>query len=169
MEVPTDLSAGAPSRNSKRAAKCTLAGSPQCPKMQERFLLIQTGIQDERDDLLGEIKKMQTNCDDTKDTLQTQIADDESTLGNAQTKLAAGTEKEANAGEQGRQSSKQFEDMNGDLKRTMSTCSANYITFETELCALKKILGEIYKMKGGGKALFVDCSVTKWEAEECDR
>ena len=52
----------------------------------------------------------------------------------------------------------------------MKTCSGNYINFETELCALKKIRGELYKMKGGGhSAFFVDCEVSKWDPEECTK
>merc|ERR1719201_2038594 len=52
----------------------------------------------------------------------------------------------------------------------MKTCSTNYINFETELCALKKIRGELYKMKGGGhSAFFQDCEVSKWDPEECTK
>merc|ERR1719160_2479554 len=47
-----DPYAGAPSAADKRAAKCTIKKSPQCYKLQERFLLIQSGIEDERDQLL---------------------------------------------------------------------------------------------------------------------
>merc|ERR1719253_842025 len=58
-EVPAnpcnDPDAGAPSAADKRAAKCTIKKSPQCYKLQERFLLIQAGIKDERDDLLQQI------------------------------------------------------------------------------------------------------------------
>merc|ERR1719446_1173131 len=50
-----DPDAGAPSAADKRAAKCTIKKSPQCYKFQERFLLIQSGIEDERDELLEEI------------------------------------------------------------------------------------------------------------------
>merc|ERR1719487_764025 len=94
-----DPDAGAPSAADKRAAKCTIKKSPQCYKLQERFLLIQSGIQDERDQLLEEIASLETFCEETKKTLETQIANDESMLAEAQTKLAAATEKEANAGE----------------------------------------------------------------------
>merc|ERR1719198_2265342 len=52
----------------------------------------------------------------------------------------------------------------------MKTCSNNYINFETELCALKKIRGELYKLKGGGhSAFFQDCEVSKWDPEECTK
>merc|ERR1719272_2191942 len=47
-----DPDKGAPSAADKRAAKCTIKKSPQCYKLQERFLLIQAGIEDERDELL---------------------------------------------------------------------------------------------------------------------
>merc|ERR1719321_467582 len=52
----------------------------------------------------------------------------------------------------------------------MKKCSTNYITFETELCALKKIRGELYKLKGGGhSAFFQDCEVSQWDPEECTK
>merc|ERR1719271_688795 len=56
-EVPgnpcNDPDMGAPSAADKKAAKCTIKKSPQCYKLQERFLLIQSGMQDERDDLMA--------------------------------------------------------------------------------------------------------------------
>ena len=61
-EIPadpcTDKDHGAPSVEDKRNAKCTITKSPQCYKLQERFLLIQSGIQDERDALLEDIASM---------------------------------------------------------------------------------------------------------------
>merc|ERR1711865_109385 len=97
-----DPSKGAPSAADKRAAKCTIKKSPQCYKLQERFLLIQAGIQDERDELMEEIQMMENYCEETKETLETQIQNDKDALSNAQTKLAAATEKEATAGETAR-------------------------------------------------------------------
>jgi len=165
-----DPDMGAPSAADKRAAKCTIKKSPQCYKLQERFLLIQSGIEDERDELLDEISMMENFCKETKKTMETQIANDEDMLSNAQTKLAAATEKEATAGETARQTSIENEELNNDLVKQMKTCSGNYINFETELCALKKIRGELYKMKGGGhSAFFQDCEVAKWSPEECTK
>merc|ERR1719214_457916 len=91
-------------------------------------------------------------------------------LSEAQTKLAAATEKEATAGETARQTADKNDQLNADLIKVMKTCSTNYINFETELCALKKIRGELYKMKGGGhSAFFQDCELSKWEPEECSK
>merc|ERR1740117_2249345 len=166
----TDPNMGAPSAADKRAAKCTIKKSPQCYKLQERFLLIQAGIQDERDELMEEIQMMENYCEETKETLETQIQNDKDALSNAQTKLAGATEKEATAGETARQVAAENTQLNTDLLKQMKTCSGNYIGFETEICALKKIRGELYKMKGGGhSAFFQDCEVAKWDAEECTK
>merc|ERR1719440_1922248 len=160
---------GAPSAGDKQAAKCTIKKSPQCEKLQERFLLIQSGIEDERDQLLEDIQKMEDNCEEIRKTLESQIEQDEKMLDNAQTKLAQATEKEADAGEVARTTAKEHDDLNDDLKKQMKSCSTNYINFETEICALKKIRGELYKMKGGGPSstFFQDCEVSSWTAEEC--
>merc|ERR1719375_254676 len=155
---------------SKRSNKCTIKKSPQCYKLQERFLLIQAGIQDERDELLEHIEMLKNFCEETKKTLLAQIGDDEDRLSNAQTKLAVATEKEATAGETARQTAAENSQLNKDLVKQMKTCSSNYINYETEICALKKIRGELYKMKGGGhSAFFQDCEVSKWDPEQCTK
>jgi hypothetical protein len=172
-EVPadpcTDPDAGAPSLKDKRAAKCTITHSPQCYKLQERFLLIQAGIEDERDELQEEIEMLERYCEETKKTLETQIENDLELLAQAQTKLAQATEKEADAGEEARQTDAENTQLNSDLKKQMKSCSSNYINFETEICALKKIRGEIYKLKGTNSPFFQDCEVGKWNPEECTK
>merc|ERR1719276_582418 len=119
---------------------------------------------------MEEISMLESYCEETKETLETQIQNDKDMLSNAQTKLAAATEKEATAGETARQVAAENAQLNTDLQKQMKTCSGNYINFETELCALKKIRGELYKMKGGGhSAFFQDCEVSKWDPEECTK
>merc|ERR1719379_889141 len=118
----TDPFAGAPSPHDKRAAKCTIKKSPQCYKLQERFLLIQGGIEDERDELLSEISMLEQFCEETKKTLETQISNDEDMLANSQTKLAQATEKEANAGEIARKTAAKNSQLNADLIKQMKSC-----------------------------------------------
>jgi len=133
-------------------------------------LAIQGGIADERDQLLEDISKLEAACEEQKKTLETAIANDEDLLASSNVKLAAATEKESTAGEIARQTAKQNDQYNADLVTQMKKCSTNYITFETELCALKKIRGELYKLKGGGhSAFFQDCEVSKWDPEECTK
>jgi hypothetical protein len=169
MNPCNDAYSGAPSPDTKRAAKCTLTGA-KCYKLQERFLLIQAGIKDDRDALLEDIADMEKHCEETKNTLETQIKNDEDMLADAQTKLGFATEKEATAGETARQTAAEHDQLDSDLRKQMKTCTGNYINFETELCALKKIRGELMKMKGDGHSgFFQDCEVSKWDPEECTK
>jgi hypothetical protein len=166
----TDPNKGAPSAEDKRAAKCTLKKSPRCYKLQGRFLQIQAEIADARDQLMDEIGKKEDACAETKKTLEDSIASDNSLLSSSQTKLAAATEKEATAGETGRQVAKENQQYNDDLVKQMKTCSTNYVDFETELCALRKIRGDLFKkMKPGHPGFFQDCEVTKWTPEACTK
>merc|ERR1719223_506014 len=169
MNPCDDAYGGAPSPETKRAAKCTLTGA-KCYKLQERFLLIQAGIKDDRDALLEDIADMEKHCEETKNTLETQIKNDEDMLADSQTKLGFATEKEATAGETARQTAAEHDQLDSDLRKQMKTCNDNYINFETELCALKKIRGELMKMKGDGHSgFFQDCEVSKWDPEECTK
>jgi hypothetical protein len=166
----TDPNKGAPSAEDKRAAKCTLKKSPQCYKLQGRFLQIQAEISDARDQLMEEIGAKEDACAETKKTLEASIDADGSLLSSSQTKLAAATEKESTAGETGRQVAKENQQYNDDLLKSMKTCSQNYIDFETELCALRKIRGDLFKkMKPGHPGFFQDCEVTKWTPEACTK
>merc|ERR1719345_375787 len=85
----TSPTKGAPSAANKRAAKCTLKKSPQCYKLQGRFLQIQAGIADDRDKLMEDIQNLQDNCDEIRKDLTTSIENDGSSLSSSQTKLAA--------------------------------------------------------------------------------
>jgi len=166
----TDPDQGAPSTANKRAAKCTLKKSPRCYKLQARFLTIQAEIADSRDEVLDQISKLKDACDETKKTLEASIQNDGSLLGSSQTKMGTAMEKEASAGETGRQVSKENQQYNDDLVKQMKTCSTNYIDFETEMCALKKIRGDLFKkMKPGHKGFFQDCEVGKWAPETCTK
>jgi len=166
MNPCTDPFKGAPNDKDKG---CKLSPSA-CYKLQERFLLIQGGIQDEEADLLQEIEVLEHFCEETKNTLEKEIEDDEDMLANAQTKLGFATEKEATAGETARQTALYHDTLDAELVKSMKSCSDNYIAFESEICALRKIRGELYKMKGDGHSgLFTDCEVSKWDAEECSK
>jgi len=166
----TDPNKGAPSKANKRAAKCTIKKSPQCYKIQGKFLQIQAGIEDERDQLMEDIAKISDTCEQTRMALKAIIEADEANLASMQTKLAQATEKEASAGENARQVAKENAQYDADLVKQMKTCSTNYINFETELCALKKIRGDLYKkFKKGHTGFFQDCELSKWSPEACTR
>lgn len=176
-EVPgnpcTDPNAGAPGEmvRSKRGKKCTIPPGDDCLRLQERFVLIQASVEDEKEELLDEIDMFNHYCEETKNTLDTQIQDDKQLLMDSQTKLAEATEKEAAAGEDGRTTAKYHEELDTELTKEMKTCTNNYIAAESEICALKKIRGEMYKMQGSGdlkkNPFFVDCEVSQWDPQMC--
>jgi hypothetical protein len=136
--------------------------------LQGRFLQIQGEIADARDELLEQISDLENSCEETKKTLEAAIANDGDLKSSSQTKLATATEKESSAGETGRQVAKENQQYNDDLMKQMTTCTSNYQGFEEELCALRKIRGDLFKkMKPGHPGFFQDCEVTKWSPEEC--
>merc|ERR1719453_758684 len=172
-EVPmnpcTDKYGGAPNPNKMAKAGCKLTPGA-CYKLQERFLLIQAGIKDDRDALLEDIADMEQHCKETRETLETQIKNDQDELAEYTTKLAAATEKEAAAGEKARQTAAENEQLDSELRKMMKTCNEHYLGFESQLCALKKIRGELMKMKGDGHSgFFQDCDVSKRDPEECTK
>ena len=132
--------------------------------------MIQSGIKDEAENLLSEIALMEENCKEVADNLLTQIALDQKRLDDGGVDLALAEKAEADAAEDARQTAKDNDVLDRDLRKQMKTCSKNYINFESELCALKKIRGELYKkLKGGYTAFFQDCVVSKWDPEECSK
>jgi hypothetical protein len=161
---------GAPAIAVKRESKCTLNKSPMCYKLQQRFMLIQSGIEDAQDDLMSQIDSLEKSCKETESTITTKIENDEALLASYQTKLAAATEKESSAGEESRQTAKEKDQLDSDLRKQMKVCTANYLQYETEICSLKKIRGEL-AIKGDKNkpAFFQDCQVSKWTPEACSK
>jgi len=171
-EVPQDPCNGetVPAMATKEGASCEFSNSPKCYKLQERFLLIQSGVKDEYEELLDNIANLKEWLDESLNQLQDQIDEDKRSLYTAQADLAAAMQKEATAGENARVTESYHDRLDKDLKYWMGYCSQDYIRLEGEVCALKKIRGELYKIKGGGhNAFFQDCEVSKWEPHTCYR
>merc|ERR1719424_1363957 len=83
----TDPNMGAPSAATKRAAKCTLKKSPQCYKLQQRFLQIQAEIEDIRDELMDQISKLEIDCKTIKNSLESSIKADNDLLSSSRALL----------------------------------------------------------------------------------
>jgi hypothetical protein len=160
-----------PRPNMKRCGdKCHLRLSPNCYKISAKFLTIQAEIIDSRDALMDEISKLENACEETKKTLESSIANDGVLLASSQTKLGTAMEKEASAGETGRQVAKENKQYNDDLIKQMKICSTNYADMENEICAMKKIRGDLFKkMKPGHPGFFQDCEVSPWAPEACSK
>jgi len=163
---PLPLNVTAPPSKKKMRAKCSIAGSPMCPKLRERFMDIATGIEDKRKELEAALRNLEKKCKEGKARLEAKIALYETLLRKEETALAQATAEKVNNEEQSRltqieltKATKEYEDM-------MATCKLNIENMRTEKCGLEKIRAELFKMKGD-KIFFQDCEVTDWQAQEC--
>jgi len=159
-----------PPPGSKRAGGCQLTPG-SCFKLQGRFLRIQAGITDEKERLQLRLARLNSKCAEIKAVLEGKIEDCKSTISSSSADLSDATGKESKATKESAATSLYNVELNSDVKTRMGTCRDNYAKLEGEMCALKKIRGELYKMKGDGKhnAFFADCSMGNWVPEECTK
>merc|ERR1719498_1729863 len=123
---------------------------------------------------MDEMTRDAAACKETASTLDASIASDNSLLSESQTKLAKGMESEATAGEKGRQVAQENAQYNDDLVKQMGICAQNYKDYEMEICALRKIRGDLFKKMTKGKpnehnGFFQDCTMGKWTPEACTK
>jgi len=160
-----------PTLATKEAASCEIGDSPQCYKIQEKFLLIQSGVKDEYDELVDAIAALKAWLEQEIKTLMAQIEEDKTSLESANTELSDAMTKEATAGEIARHTASHHDELDDQLRTHMKKCNAEYIRLEGEVCALKKIRGELFKIKGGSNDasyfFFQDCELTPWLEHEC--
>jgi len=163
---PPPLNATAPPSKKKQRAKCSIAGSPMCPKLRERFMDIATGIEDKRKELEAALRDLEKKCAEGKERLEAKIALYETLLKKEETALAQATAEKVNNEEQSRLTQLELDKALKEYDAMMITCNTNIENFRTEKCVLEKIRAELFKMKGD-KIFFTDCEVTDWTAGEC--
>jgi len=166
VSVVANISTPAPSRK-KQKAKCSISGSPMCPKLRERFMDIATGINDKRDQLEQDLRDLEKKCKEGKERLEAKIALWETLLKKEETALAAATSEKVNNEEQSRLTQIELTKAIAEYNKMMAECKTNIDNFRTEKCGLEKIRAELYKMKGDKVFVFQDCEVTDWSAAEC--
>lgn len=166
LVTPLPKNATAPPSKKKQRAKCSIAGSPMCPKLRERFMDIATGIEDKRQELEEDLRDLEKKCKEGKERLEAKIALYETLLKKEETALAQATAEKVNNEEQSRLTQIELSKAIAEYNKAMAECNANIDNFRTEKCGLEKIRGELYKMKGD-KVFFTDCEVTDWTAGEC--
>merc|ERR1740123_127584 len=167
VKLPADPCRGISYDDGKRKGGCSLRTNPNCHNLQNKFVNIMSDTVDKRDDLLDELDKLNKGCALTKTTLEAEITSFEIKLGSENSKLAEATSGENSAAEEAKMKSKQHEILEGALMTTRKSCSDNLRQFESEICALKKIRGELFKLKRDKHPFFQDCEVGDWEPLEC--
>jgi hypothetical protein len=146
---------------------CTLRSNPQCFNLQNKFLNIQGETVDTRERLLSEISELEKNCEETQKTLSDSSSYFEGRHDDNNALLAEATGGENQAAKEASQKAEEHADLEKAMLASRKDCTAKLRTFESEMCALKKIRGELSKLKGDKHPFFQDCEVGKWKADEC--
>jgi len=146
--------------------KCSIGSSPNCQRLQDRFLAVQAGISDQRDGLEGEKRWKQNWCEETSDGYRNQLDGYNENLRQTQANLAVAT-KDQNVAEKGsHQTASMHTSTAKEYTRTMQECCDTQNTAKSEDCALKKIRGELMKLEKDDQFV-ADCVVSEWRNEEC--
>jgi hypothetical protein len=142
------------------------SGAPSCERLQDRFLQIQTGMEDKRDELRNRYETFTQSSEEVSRTYEYEISNYDNRLREEQTNLAVATKQEDEAGEIMRLKTIQYDHMHHEYKDTLKKCNANIDTIITEVCGLTKIRQEMATQEGMTGQI-VDCVVTGWTHEAC--
>jgi len=156
-----------PENLKKRAAKCVIRGD--CMPMKERFLQVRSSMEEEVDVLKQAQEDLHEHCQSVAARLDRSIKTQEELDDKCQTNLANAQEKQNDAAKEADDTAKEHHELHEELDKNMKSCSDNYLGFEGEICALRKIRKEVYeKLKSSGQTPdFQDCTVGKWDPDQC--
>jgi len=138
--------------------------------MKERFLQVRATMEDEVDVIKRAIEDLTEHCESTETRITGSIKTTEALQSKCDKNLADAQEKQNDAAAEADATAKEHAEMHEDLDKTMKTCNANYLGYEGELCALRKIRGEVYKLKASGATPSMqDCQVSGWNPGPCSK
>jgi len=146
--------------------KCSLSSSPNCQKLKDRFLMVQAGIVDKKNELKEALNTRKTECGITSQDFSQQISSLNKNIREQRTRLAVATQDVSTAQSGSHQASAQHAKMDKEYHHTMKVCCTNQNNAKSEICAMTKIRGELLKMEGQ-KIFITDCAVSEWRTEEC--
>jgi len=139
-----------------------------CYKLQGMFLKIQASAVEEKEALERALTILHDEQVFFNTTQKSKMKALLKTKGEAETDLDEAMRKEATATSEAISTTNLNNALNAEVKKKMSSCRSKYSMFEGEVCALKKIRGELYKMKGDGhNGFFTDCAMGRWVEEQC--
>eukprot|EP00971_Amphidinium_carterae_P071183 1407697-Amphidinium_carterae.1 len=171
-------------------AKCTIADSPACPRIRNKFLGLQSEIREKLNELKKELEDTEKECEETKLNMEAQINGMSDTLLEEQSAASSATEQMNQADEMSRLKQKQLKDERkeyvGEMKLCTvyeggiecksedeaGICSENINAYMTEICGLKKIRTELAKIEGDNMTIIsdiTDCEVSEWTTNGCSK
>lgn len=136
--------------------------------MRDKLMFMQAGVSDEVDGRLAELASGEEDCKAAKKNLQNQIESGSLRLQEQQEMLAEATTIMIDAGEQSRLKGIQLDRLEAEHKRMDSFCQDSVSQAALQLCKIKSIRQELFKMEK--KRPFIqDCEVSAWTPEECSK
>jgi len=145
--------------------KCTL-GKGSCVKIRDRFLNIQAGIRDMLNMLKKELMELQRSCMEDRVIMESQVANLGEKLRTGQTDLATATTDQVSSESSSNLKAQQHTEVSHEYGTTMRECCDEQNNLKSEICALEKIRGELYKMRGW-EVFITDCEVSEWAVDKC--
>jgi len=153
----------------KRPDMCTVRQNPNCQRLKDRFWQILTTVMDKSDQLKEEVTDVQRNCKQLQANVQAQIAAVEIHAKESEASLARATEELDEAQEQSRLKDVEVADLTRDYNKQMRKAKNAIRAYGQEICGLKKIRAELFKLENQGKRFIQDCSVSDWSEGECSK
>merc|ERR1719361_1160458 len=149
--------------------KCGIPSGDDCYRMQEKFIAIQTGVQDKKEELEASLRKTISLCKSEKANYEATISLLESQLREEQGNLAKSTSEYNINSEQSTLQSVEYKRLNKEYIREMCKCDQNIKSYWGEHCGLGKIRIELEKIKGHSekRLVVVDCKVSDWIPGKC--
>jgi len=147
---------------------CSLATNPNCGKLLDKFLEIAGELDSDITVFKMHLENRKAQCELEHENYEAQISDISSRSENWQTALAEATQRSIEANEGERLKRGQYAEVEAQLKTTQDECSVNIANFKSEICALGKIRGELYKMSEVPKFI-EDCEVGDWLYGDCNK
>jgi hypothetical protein len=145
---------------------CSLATNPDCGKLLDKFLEIAGELDSDIAKFEKHLEGHSRECRQEHEVYMAQIGDITSRLGSWQTSLTEAEARETQANEGERLKAKQKGQLDAVLTETKDECKVNMDTFKGEMCALRKIRGELYQMSEIREGIS-DCVVGEWVYSEC--
>lgn len=155
-----------PVNGQKTNKKCSVSDSPNCDKLRGKFVRMLGETSDEIDEQKSNLAKLESACKKTRETYESQLAELDARNKEQQVVLAEGTRNLVEANEQIRLGNLEMKRLMKELQRTFLECKQGLLDLSSEMCGIKQIRVELYKMSGMKKYI-VDCQVSPWTPDDC--
>mmetsp|Transcript_29931 Transcript_29931/g.78904 ORF Transcript_29931/g.78904 Transcript_29931/m.78904 type:complete len:910 (-) Transcript_29931:96-2825(-) len=146
--------------------QCIIRSSPTCDTLRDKFLVMQTSVADKADAMQDSLANIESSCKEIEGNYKAQIEEMQNRLQDQQAALAEATKSTIEADEQTRLIGQTLARLQQETQRAAEQCNGNLHALTQQICSVKQIRGELYKMETQ-RPFIQDCEVSAWVPEEC--